>query len=84
MQFLVRLQEVAAIDMEDDAAVGQGGEIVEVMIPIALAVKQGLMAVFPELLDAGFEGGPVMGFELGRRDKRHAATMHPNPNRHLF
>jgi hypothetical protein len=83
VQFAVRQKEAPAIHMEQDAAFGQFEKIVEVMVPVALGIEQRLVAVFPELLDARLERGPVVRFELCRVDERHAATVHPEADRHL-
>ncbi len=69
--------------MIDDGAVGQLGKIIQMVFPVALGVKQGLVAVFPKLLDDRPEGGPVMGFKLGRSDEGDATAMHPEADGHL-
>ena len=64
MQFVVRVEDVVLVAVEDDAAVGQFAEGVEVMVPFAFGVEQGLVAVLPELLDDRLERGPVVRVEL--------------------
>ena len=60
MKFLVRQKNIALVHVEKNAALGQRGEVVEVMIPLALGVKQCLIPVRPKLRYGGRERRLVM------------------------
>ena len=84
VQTAMDLEDIVLIAVEDDAAIGQLAEGVEVMLPPALGVKKRLVAVLPELLDTGLERGPVVGLELFRVDERNTPAMHPVADGHLL
>src|SRR5579883_1458501 len=54
------------------------------ILPTAFGKKQGLMSVFPELLDDRLERWPVMRLKLAGIDERNAPAMHPESYRHPF
>ena len=76
------VEDVVLVAVEDDAAVGQFAEGVEVMVPFAFGVEQRLVAVLPEFLDDRLERRPVVGVECLRVDERHAAAVHPEADGH--
>ena len=57
------LEDVVLIAVEDNAAIRQLAECLEMMFPPALGVEESLVAVLPELLDTRLERGPVVGVE---------------------
>ena len=76
-QHAMGLDDVALVDVIDDAAGGQLGERFEVMVPLALGVEERLAAVGPKLLDDRLDGGPVDVLERSpakRRGRRRGAS----------
>ena len=83
-QLLVRLEDVCAVGVEDDAGVGKLGEAVEMVAPVTLGVKEDLVAAAPEFLDDWLERGPVVRVELFRPHEGHAAAVHPEADGYVF
>ena len=52
------LEDVALVDVIDDAAGRQLGERFEVVVPLAFGVEERLVAVGPKLLDDRLDGRP--------------------------
>ena len=76
--------DVAPIDVEDDAPLGQLGDPLEVRVPLAFGIVQRLMAAGPKLLGDPLQRRPVVFLELVGRKEGHAAAVHPQPDRHVL
>ena len=83
-QHVVNSEDVALVDVVHDAPVGQLGKRVEVMVPVALGVEEGLMSVGPQLLHDRLQRRPEDVVEMLEGNERHATAMHPEPDRHVL
>jgi len=85
VQLAVDVEDVVLVAVEDDAAVGQFAERVEVMVPLAFGVRRESGGRF-------FQNSSMMGLSVGQLCeakvlglmKGHAAAVHPEADRHLL
>ena len=51
VQLLMHMENVVLVAVENNAAIRQFAEGIEVMFPLAFGIKEGLVALLPEFLD---------------------------------